>query len=130
MSIPQDVIAELLKNYKSSEELLSKNGLPKQLQKAVIEKALQAEMAHHLGYMKHDPKDKKELLGLWIEKNEGAKFWLGVITELKNRGVQNIFIACVDGLKGFPEAINTAFPKTEVQLCIVHMVRNGTRNTR
>ena len=65
----------------------------------------------------------KEVLGLWIAQTEGAKFWLSVITELKNRGVNDIFIACVDGLKGFPEAIETVFPKTEVQLCIVHLVR-------
>ena len=266
MSIPEHLIAELLKNYQSPEDLLGENGLLKQLQKAVIEKALEAEMSHHLGYEKHDPKgqnsgnsrngkskknlrtdagkleievprdrssefepklvpkyqrsfngfdDKiialyarglstreiqshleemyqvdvsaelishvtnavmdevnewqrrpldvlypvvfldalfvnvkdqghitkkavylalgintdgqKELMGLWIEKSEGAKFWLGVITELKNRGVQDIFIACVDGLKGFPEAINTVFPKTDVQLCIVHMVRNSLK---
>ena len=63
---------------------------------------------------------EKELLGLWIAQTEGAKFWLQVVTELKNRGVQDIFIACVDGLKGFPEAIETVFPKTAVQLCIVH----------
>ena len=65
----------------------------------------------------------KEVLGMWVSENEGAKFWLQVVTELKNRGVQDIFIACVDGLKGFPEAIETVFPDTQVQLCIVHMVR-------
>jgi putative transposase len=65
----------------------------------------------------------KELLGLWVAQTEGAKFSLQVVTELKNRGVQDIFIACVDGLKGFPEAIEAVFPKTAVQLCIVHMVR-------
>ena len=70
---------------------------------------------------------KKELLGLWLSENEGAKFWLSVMTELKNRGVKDVFIACVDGLTGFPEAIATAFPKTQVQLCIVHMVRNSLR---
>ena len=63
------------------------------------------------------------MLGIWLEQNEGAKFWLKVMTELKNRGVKDIYIACVDGLKGFPEAIEAIFPKTEVQLCIVHMVR-------
>ncbi len=66
---------------------------------------------------------EKELLGIWIAQAEGAKFWLQVVTELKNRGVQDIFIACVDGLKGFPEAIEAVFPKTAVQLCIVHLVR-------
>ena len=67
----------------------------------------------------------KEVLGLWIAQTEGAKFWLQVVTELKNRGVTDIFIACVDGLKGFPEAIESVFPRTEVQLCIVHMVRHS-----
>ena len=65
----------------------------------------------------------KEVLGLWAAQNEGAKFWLGVVTELKTRGVQDIFIACVDGLKGFPEAIEAVFPQTQVQLCLVHLVR-------
>lgn len=67
----------------------------------------------------------KEVLGLWIAQTEGAKFWLHVVTELKNRGVQDIFIACVDGLKGFPEAIEAVYPKAAVQLCIVHLVRNS-----
>ena len=67
----------------------------------------------------------KEVLGLWIAQSEGAKFWLQVVTELKTRGVQDIFIACVDGLKGFPEAIEAVYPKAAVQLCIVHMVRNS-----
>ena len=67
----------------------------------------------------------KEVLGLWIAQTEGAKFWLQVVTELKNRGVTDIFIACVDGLKGFPEAIESIFPQTEVQLCIVHLVRHS-----
>jgi len=65
----------------------------------------------------------KEVLGLWVAQNEGAKFWLQVMTELQSRGVRDVFIACVDGLKGFPEAIEAVFPKTEVQLCIVHLVR-------
>jgi transposase-like protein len=69
----------------------------------------------------------KELLGMWISENEGAKFWLNVLTELQNSGVNDILIACVDGLKGFPEAINTVFPQTQVQLCIVHMVRNSMK---
>jgi putative transposase len=62
-------------------------------------------------------------LGLWTTANEGAKFWLQVMTELRNRGVKDIFIACVDGLKGFPEAIEVVFPQAQVQLCIVHLVR-------
>lgn len=69
----------------------------------------------------------KELLGLWIAQTEGAKFWLSVMTELKNRGLTDILIACVDGLKGFPEAIASVYPKTEIQLCIVHMVRSSLR---
>jgi putative transposase len=69
----------------------------------------------------------KELLGMWISENEGAKFWLNVLTELQNRGLQDILIACVDGLKGFPDAITSAYPNTRIQLCIVHMVRNSVR---
>ena len=68
---------------------------------------------------------EKEVLGLWLAQTEGAKFWLQVVTELRNRGVQDIFIACVDGLKGFPDAIEAVFPKAVVQLCIVHMVRHS-----
>jgi len=69
----------------------------------------------------------KELLGLWLSENEGAKFWLSVLTELQNRGVNDILIACVDGLKGFADAINTVYPHTQIQLCIVHMVRNSIK---
>ena len=68
---------------------------------------------------------QKEVLGLWAAPTEGAKFWLSVVTDLKNRGVQDILIACVDGLKGFPEAIEAVYPAAEVQLCIVHLVRNS-----
>ena len=71
------------------------------------------------------PDGTKEILGIWIEQTEGAKFWLRVMTELKNRGVADILIAVVDGLKGFPEAINAAFPETLVQTCIVHLLRNS-----
>ena len=70
---------------------------------------------------------KKELLGLWMTENEGAKFWLNILTELKNRGLEDILIACVDGLKGFPEAIEAVYPKTAVQICIVHMIRNSLK---
>lgn len=70
---------------------------------------------------------QKELLGIWISQNEGAKFWLNVLTELKNRGVEDILIACVDGLTGFPEAIQTVYPQTKIQLCIVHMIRSSLR---
>ncbi|MCX6179280.1 MAG: transposase [Chlorobiales bacterium] len=71
--------------------------------------------------------DQKEPLGLWISQNEGAKFWLRVMTELKNRGVQDILIAAIDGLVRFPDAIGTVYPETEVQLCIVHMLCNSTK---
>jgi putative transposase len=84
--------------------------------KQVVNKALGVAMDGH-----------KELLGMWLSENEGAKFWLGVLTELQNRGVKDILIACVDGLKGFPDAINAVFPNTQIQLCIVHMVRNSVK---
>ena len=70
---------------------------------------------------------RKELLGLWIDQSEGAKFWLGILNELQNRGLKDILIAAVDGLTGFPEAIRTVFPGAQVQLCIVHLVRNSLR---
>lgn len=69
----------------------------------------------------------KELLGMWMSENEGAKFWLGVLTELRNRGLEQILIACVDGLSGFPEAIEVVYPQARVQLCIVHQVRNSLK---
>ena len=261
--INQNLLDELLKDYQKPEDILGEDGLLRQLTKALLERAMQAELTHHLGYSKHDPKGnhsgnsrngkskktlkgdfgslpiegprdrnatfepaivpkgqtrfegfddkilslyargmttrqikqhleeiyqvevspslissvadaitdevkawqsrpldavypilyldalvvkvresshiqnkavhlilgintlgRKEVLGLWMTQNEGAKFWLQVLTDLKNRGVRDIFIACVDGLTGFPEAIEAAFPKTEVQLCIVHQVRN------
>jgi putative transposase len=65
----------------------------------------------------------KDVLGLWMSGNEGAKFWLAVLTELKNRGVKDVLIACVDGLKGFPQAIEAVLPQTRIQLCIVQVVR-------
>jgi putative transposase len=262
MAIDAKLVDELLKDYKSPEQIIGENGLLKQLTKSLLERAMQAEMTNHLGYEKHDPagyksgnsrngttrkklkgdfgeieletpRDRKgtfepkmvakgqtrftgfddkilsmyargmstrdiqghlediygidvspalisdvtdgvmeevkgwqsrpleavypvvymdalyvkvrdngvvqnraihvaiairmdgckEVLGLWSTATEGAKFWLQVLNDLKNRGVQDIFIACVDGLKGFPEAIESAFPKTQVQLCIVHLVR-------
>ena len=70
---------------------------------------------------------KKDLLGMYLSESEGAKFWLSVLTDLKNRGMQDILIACIDGLKGFPEAIAAVFPKTEIQTCVVHQVRNSLR---
>ena len=265
-AINLDLIDQLLADYKSPEDVLGENGLLKQLTKAVLERALKAELTHHLGYEKHSlegknsgntrngkssktlkgdfgtlpidiPRDRqstfepkivpkgqtrfsgfddkilslyargmtvrdlqahlediykvevspglisqvtdavidevrawqtrpldslypiiyldalmvkvrdgahvinkaiylvigvniegiKEVLGMWIAQTEGAKFWLGVVTELRNRGVQDIFIACVDGLKGLPEAIETVFPHTEVQQCILHLVRQSLR---
>lgn len=70
---------------------------------------------------------QKELLGMWICRNEGAKFWLNVLTELKNRGLETVFIFCVDGLTGFPEAIETVYPQAKVQLCIVHKIRQSLK---
>jgi transposase-like protein len=70
---------------------------------------------------------QKEVLGLWIAENEGAKFWMGVLSELKNRGVKDILIACMDGLSGFPDAVRAVYPDTRIQLCIVHMIRNSTK---
>ena len=266
MATPDELLDELMKNYRKPEDLIGENGLLKQLTKALVERAMKAEMTAHLGYDKHDPAGKKsgnsrngkskktikgefgnmeiavprdrnstfepviipkgetrftgfddkiismyargmttrdiqahlqemygvevsptlvsqvtdaiteeitlwqnrpleevypimyldavrvkvrhngsvinkavylaigvtwdgtkDVLGMWIAETEGAKFWLQVVTELKNRGVKDIFIACVDGLKGFPEAIEAVFPETQVQLCIVHMVRNSLR---
>ncbi len=233
--LPHDLIDQLLANYRKPEDLIGEDGLLKQLTKALVERALQAEMASHLGHGKHEPvenvsgntrngKSKKTLKGEFGElpievprdrqgsfepqlvpkhqtrwsgfddkilslyargmtvreiqahltemygtevsptlistvtdavmeevkawqarpldalypivyldcihvkardSGAGAKFWLQVVTELKNRGVQDIFIACVDGLKGFPEAIEAIYPKTAVQLCIVHLVRHS-----
>ena len=266
MAIRKDLLDELLKDYKNPEDLIGDSGILKQLTKALLERALEAEMTHHLGYEKHCPSGRntgnsrngkntkkiitgqapleikiprdrtssfepkiipkhkkrfdgfddkiismyargmtvreiqghleeiygvevspdlistvtasvidevktwqnrplesvypvifldalrvkirdnghiynkavyvalginmdgmKEVLGLWIAKNEGAKFWLQVITELNNRGLKDIFIACVDGLKGFPDAIGSVFPNTQVQLCIVHMIRHSVK---
>ena len=70
---------------------------------------------------------KKEVLGIWIGEAESAKFWMSVITDLKNRGVKDVLIACVDGLKGFKEAIESVFPKTEIQKCVVHQIRTSTK---
>ena len=74
-----------------------------------------------------DLKGHKDVLGIWVGENEGAHYWLSIMNELKNRGIEDILIACVDGLKGFPDAISSAFPKTETQLCIVHMIRNSLK---
>lgn len=89
-------------------------------EKQVINKAIYLALGVNL-------EGQKELLGMWLSENEGAKFWLNVLTELQNRGVKDILIACIDGLKGFADAINTVFPETKIQLCIVHMVRNALK---
>ena len=262
MSIEKELIDKLIEGYQKPEDIVGENGLLKQLTKAIVERAMEAELTHHVGYRKHDPASRprsnkrngsspktlkgdfgeieiavprdrqgsfepqivpkherrfagsddkilsmyargmttreiqghleeiygvevsptlisevtdgvqeevrqwqnrpleplypivyrdalmvkmrhegrvtnravhvaiainlegeKEVLGLWTAANEGAKFWLRVLTELQNRGVKDIFIACVDGLKGFPEAIETVFPQAQVQLCLVHLVR-------
>jgi putative transposase len=70
---------------------------------------------------------KKDLIGIYLSENEGAKFWLSVLTDLKQRGVEDILIACIDGLKGFPEAIEAVYPKTKIQLCIIHQIRTSMR---
>jgi len=88
--------------------------------KRVVNKAIYLALAVNL-------EGHKELLGMWVSENEGAKFWLSVLTELNNRGVKDILIACVDGLTGFPDAISAVFPKTLTQLCIVHMIRNSLK---
>ena len=69
----------------------------------------------------------KKILGIYLSVNESASYWLSVLTELQNRGVKNILIACIDGLAGFPEAINSIFPQTEFQLCIIHQIRNSMK---
>lgn len=74
-----------------------------------------------------DAEGKKDILGIWVGESEGAKFWLKVCTELQNRGVKDIFIACIDGLKGLPEAIKAIYPNVEIQLCIIHMIRNSLK---
>jgi len=88
--------------------------------KRVIKKAIYLALGVNL-------EGHKELLGMWISENEGAKFWLSILTELKNRGLNEILIACVDGLTGFPEAIEVVYPKARVQLCIIHQVRNSLK---
>mgnify|MGYP002467852276 FL=1 len=75
--------------------------------------------------MKGLPDGTRDVLGLWFQANEGAKFWVKVLSDLRNRGVQDILIAVVDGLKGFPQAINAAFPQTRIQTCIVHLLRHS-----
>jgi putative transposase len=70
---------------------------------------------------------EKDILGIWIGENESASFWLSVLTDLKSRGVEDIFIACIDGLKGFPEAIEAIFPRTNIQLCVIHQIRNSVK---
>jgi putative transposase len=84
----------------------------------VINKAIHLVLAVNL-------QGEKELLGMWMSQTEGAKFWMGILTDLKNRGGQDLFITCVDGLTGFPEVIAATFPQTLVPLCIVHLVRNS-----
>jgi len=88
--------------------------------KRVIKKAIYLALGINL-------EGQKELLGMWISENEGAKFWLSILTELKNRSLQQILIACVDGLTGFPEAIEAVYPQAKVQLCIIHQVRNSLK---
>ncbi len=88
--------------------------------KRVIKKAIYLALGVNLD-------GQKELLGMWISENEGAKFWLSVLTELKNRGLEQILMACVDGLSGFPEAIEVVYPQARAQLCIIHQVGNSLK---
>ncbi len=88
--------------------------------RGIINKAVNLALGVNMG-------GNKDLLGIWISENEGSKFWLNILTELRNRGLSDIFIACVDGLTGFPEALAAVYPRTTVQLCIVHMVRNSLK---
>jgi putative transposase len=74
-----------------------------------------------------DQEGQKEVLGMWVSQNEGAKFWLSILTDLQNRGMKDVFIFCTDGLTGFPEAIEAVYPRSKIQLCIVHMIRNSTK---
>ena len=74
-----------------------------------------------------DLEGKKDVIGMYVGENEGAKFWLSIINGLKNRGIQDILIACVDGLNGFPQAIEAVYPETEIQQCIIHQIRNTTK---
>lgn len=91
-----------------------------QQDKQVISKAIYLALGINL-------ESHKELLGMWLSDNEGSKFWLGVLTELENRGVKDILIACVDGLNGFSDAISAVYPQAQIQLCIVHLVRNSMK---
>lgn len=119
-------------------------GLFDQFKKAILERALAGEMSHHLGYAAGQPKPEgvsnhrngksaktvltdgsRDILGIWVENTEGAKFWMKVFNDLKTRGVQDILIAVTDGLKGMPEALGAVFPATTLQTCIVHLIRNS-----
>jgi len=110
MAIPQDFdLKAELKKCKTAEDLTGKNGLLQRLVGGMLEQLLQ------------------EVLGIWIGEAEGAKFWLKVCTELQNRGVKDVLIACMDGLKALPDAIRMVFPEVEIQLCIIHMIRNSIK---
>jgi putative transposase len=121
MSNEQRELAKLLsKNCTTMEDVQN-------LLKDTAEEMLESEMDEHLGYDKNSVDGRKEILGLWLSDNESATFGLSVCNELKNRGVQDIFIACRDNLTGFSSAISTAFSETEQQLCIIHQIRNSTK---
>lgn len=90
------------------------------MEKGIVNKAIYLALGVNI-------EGNKELLGMWISQNEGASFWLGVLTDMKNRGLEDILIVCVDGLTGFPQAIETVYPRTKVQLCIVHKIRSSLR---
>src|SRR5436305_394017 len=134
MNIKPQLIDQRLRNYQKPEHILGEvkswQSRPRQPLYAIIYlDALFVKMRND-GRVENravyvaigvDLEGRKDVLGLWTSANEGAKFWLSVLTELKNRGIKDVFITCVDGLKGFPQAIESVFPKAAVQLCIVHL---------
>jgi len=114
--LSDDLIDELLGGARTAQEIAGPDGLLGQLTRRLLERALEAEITEHLGYV-----------GIWFQRSEGAKFWLQVLTDLKTRGVADVLVCCVDGLTGFPEAIEAVFPQTWVQTCLVHQVRSNLR---
>ncbi|HBJ2622692.1 TPA: IS256 family transposase [Clostridium botulinum] len=130
---------EEIKKCKTIDDVMGKNGLIQRLVKDVLENILEGEMEEHLGrnkYKRAESNDQsnrnyrneyKDILGIWVDEAEGAKFWLRICNDLKNRGVKEILIACMDGLKGLPQAIKTVFQSVNIQTCIVHQIRNSIK---
>src|SRR5262245_60423736 len=124
MAIKKELVDELLKDA-DPKKVFGSEGLLGDIKKALAEIRDEGTVRNKAVYLAVGvlPEGKKDVLGLWIEQTEGAKFWLRVMTELKNRGVADVLITVVDGLKGFPEAISAVFPQAQVQTCIVHLIR-------